>query len=218
VPFGDVNAIRGAITPSTCAVLVEPIQGEAGIRIPPEGRLRKLCALCDEHNILLILDEIQTGLGRTGEMFCFEHEGTRPDGLILGKALGGGIMPVSAFLADDEIMALFQPGSHGSTFGANPLAATVALEALRILEDDDLVGNSRLLGADMLDRLGKIRTPLITDTRGGGLFVGVEFDPELVSAREVCERLMTRGVLSKETHETVVRFAPPLVIEQREID
>jgi ornithine--oxo-acid transaminase len=218
VPFGDANAIRGAITPSTCAILVEPIQGEAGIRIPPKGWLREVRAICDEHNVLLILDEIQTGLGRTGKMFCFEHEDIRPDALILGKALGGGMMPVSAFLADDEIMAVFQPGSHGSTFGGNPLAATVALEALQILEDDDLIENSRRLGAYMLDRLSEIRTPLITDIRGRGLFIGVEFDPNLVSAREVCERLMIRGVLSKETHETVVRFAPPLVIEQNEID
>ncbi len=218
VPFGDANAVHGAITPSTCAIMVEPIQGEAGIRIPPEGWLRDLRAICDEHNVLLILDEIQTGLGRTGEMFCFQHEDIRPDGLILGKALGGGMMPVSAFLADDEIMNLLQPGSHGSTFGGNPLAATVALEALQILEDENLVENSRRLGAYMLDRLGKIRTPLITDIRGRGLFIGVEFAPVLVSAREVCERLMTRGVLSKETHETVVRFAPPLVIEREEID
>lgn len=218
VPFGDANAIRGAITPSTCAILIEPIQGEAGIRIPPKGWLREVRAICDEYNVLLILDEIQTGLGRTGKMFCFEHEGIRPDGLILGKALGGGMMPVSVFLANDEIMSLFQPGSHGSTFGGNPLAATVALEALQILEDDDLVENSRRLGAYMLDRLGEIRTPLITDIRGRGLFIGVEFDPDLASAREVCERLMSRGVLSKETHETVVRFAPPLVIERDEID
>jgi ornithine--oxo-acid transaminase len=218
VPFGDATAMRGAITPSTCAILVEPIQGEAGIRMPPEGWLRALRAICDEHHVLLILDEIQTGLGRTGDMFCFQHDDIRPDGLILGKALGGGMMPVSAFLADDEVMDLFQPGSHGSTFGGNPLATHVALEALAILEDDNLVGNSRRLGAYLLDRLGKFRTPLITDTRGRGLFVGVEFDPDLVSAREVCERLMTRGVLSKETHETVVRFAPPLVIEQDQID
>ncbi len=218
VPFGDANAFRGAITPSTCAILVEPIQGESGIRIPPEGWLREVRAICDENNVLLILDEIQTGLGRTGEMFCFEHEGIRPDGLILGKALGGGMMPVSAFLADDEIMELFQPGSHGSTFGGNPLAAAVALEALQILLDDDLVANSHRLGAYMLSRLQKFRTPLITDLRGRGLFIGIEFDPEMVSAREVCERLMTRGVLSKETHKTVVRFAPPLVIEQDQID
>ncbi len=218
VAYGDIDAIRAAITPSTCAVMVEPIQGEAGIRVPPVEWLPELRRICDENRVLLILDEIQTGLGRTGAMFCFEHEGVRPDGLILGKALGGGLLPVSAFLADHEIMDLFDPGSHGSTFGGNPLAAAVALEALDILVEDGLPGRSAMLGGYMLERLNEMRGPMITDIRGRGLFIGVEFDPDVVSAREICERLMPRGVLSKETHETVVRFAPPLVIEQDEID
>ncbi len=212
------NAIRAAITPDTCAVMIEPIQGEAGIRVPPEGWLREVRELCDQNNVLLVLDEVQTGLGRTGRTFCFEHDGIRPDALVLGKALGGGMMPVSAFLADHEVMDLFTPGSHGSTFGGNPLAAAVALEALEILEDEDLVRRSAWLGDFLLNELRDMESPLITDVRGRGLLIGVEFDPDLVSAREICERLMEQGVLSKETHETVVRFAPPLIIERDEIE
>ena len=218
VPFGDAAALEAAITPETCAVLVEPIQGEAGIRVPPEGWLRDLRRICDRHDVLLILDEIQSGLGRTGKMFCFEHDGIRPDGLILGKALGGGMMPVSAFLADREVMELFEPGSHGSTFGGNPLAAAVALEALRIIEDEDLVTRSAVLGEYMADRLRGLQSPLIADVRGRGLWIGVEFDPRCISARAICERLMARGILTKETHHTVVRFAPPLVVELDQID
>ncbi len=218
VKFGDAEAVEAAITPDTCAVLVEPIQGEAGIRVPPDGWLRDLRRICDRHRVLLILDEIQSGLGRTGKMFCFEHDGIRPDGLILGKALGGGMMPVSAFLADREVMELFDPGSHGSTFGGNPLAAAVALEALRILEDEELVARSAALGDYMADRLRGLRSPLITDVRGRGLWIGVELDPRRVAARTVCERLMERGILTKETHQTVVRFAPPLVVERDQID
>ncbi len=218
VPFGDADALEAAITPETCAVLVEPIQGEAGIRVPPEGWLRDLRRICDRHDVLLILDEIQSGLGRTGKMFCFEHDGIRPDGLILGKALGGGMMPVSAFLADREVMELFEPGSHGSTFGGNPLAAAVALEALRIIEDEDLVTRSAVLGEYMADRLRGLQSPLIADVRGRGLWIGVEFDPRCISARAICERLMERGILTKETHHTVVRFAPPLVVELDQID
>jgi ornithine--oxo-acid transaminase len=218
VPFGDAAALEAAITPETCAVLVEPIQGEAGIRVPPEGWLKELRRICDRHDVLLILDEIQSGLGRTGKMFCFEHDGIRPDGLILGKALGGGMMPVSAFLADREVMELFEPGSHGSTFGGNPLAAAVALEALRIIEDEDLVTRSAVLGEYMADRLRGLQSPLIADVRGRGLWIGVEFDPRCISARAICERLMARGILTKETHHTVVRFAPPLVVELDQID
>ncbi len=218
VPFGDAAAIEAAITPNTCAVLVEPIQGEAGIRVPPDGWLRDVRRICDHHDVLLILDEIQSGLGRTGKMFCFEHDGIRPDGLILGKALGGGMMPVSAFLADREVMELFEPGSHGSTFGGNPLAAAVALEALRIIEDEDLVTRSAALGEYMADRLRGLQSPLIADVRGRGLWIGVEFDPRCISARAICERLMARGILTKETHHTVVRFAPPLVVELDQID
>ena len=218
VPFGDAAAVAAAITPSTCAVMVEPIQGEAGIRVPPDGWLRELRRICDANDVLLVLDEIQSGLGRTGRTFCFEHEGIRPDGLILGKALGGGMMPVSAFLAQRAVMGLFTPGSHGSTFGGNPLAAAVGLEALNVLRDEDLAARSADLGAYMLDRLHAFVSPLITDIRGRGLWVGVDFDPRLVTAREICERLQVRGVLSKETHDTVVRLAPPLVIERDEID
>ncbi len=218
VPFGDAAAVEAAITPDTCAVLVEPIQGEAGIRVPPAGWLKDLRRICDRHDVLLILDEIQSGLGRTGKMFCFEHEGIRPDGLVLGKALGGGMMPVSAFLADREVMGLFDPGSHGSTFGGNPLAAAVALEALNVIEDEGLVARSAELGAYMADRLRGLRSPMITEVRGRGLWIGVEFDPRCVPARAICERLMERGILTKETHRTVVRFAPPLVIESGHVD
>tara|TARA_R110002124_G_scaffold19608_3_gene78320 strand:+ start:278 stop:1492 length:1215 start_codon:yes stop_codon:yes gene_type:complete len=218
VDYGDVDAMRAAITENTCAILIEPIQGEAGIRIPPAGYLKALRKLCDENNVLLILDEIQSGLGRTGKNFCFEHEGILPDGLTLGKALGGGMMPVSCFLAKREVMELFRPGSHGSTFGGNPLAAAVATEALTVLEEDKLVENSQKLGAYMLHEIAQISTHLIREARGLGLWIGVDFDPERVSAREVCERLMERGILSKETHETVVRFAPPLIITREEVD
>ena len=218
VDYGDIAAMRAAITENTCAILIEPIQGEAGIRMPPKGYLKDLRKLCDENNVLLILDEIQSGLGRTGKNFCFEHEGIRPDGLTLGKALGGGMMPVSCFLAKREVMELFRPGSHGSTFGGNPLAAAVAAEALTVLEEDKLVENSAKLGTYMLQEIAKIPSNLIREARGLGLWIGVDFDPARVSAREVCERLMERGILSKETHETVVRFAPPLIITRAEID
>ncbi len=218
VKFGDAAAIEAAITPNTCAVLVEPIQGEAGIRVPPDGWLGDVRRICDHHDVLLILDEIQSGLGRTGKMFCFEHDNIRPDALILGKALGGGLMPVSAFLADREVMELFEPGSHGSTFGGNPLAAAVALEALKVLEDEELVAKSATLGAYMMERLRELASPLITEVRGRGLWIGVEFDPRCVPARTICERMMARGVLTKETHQTVVRFAPPLVVQPEQID
>ena len=218
VPFGDAAAIADAISERTCAVLIEPIQGEAGIRVPPAGYLRRVREICRDANVLLILDEIQSGLGRTGKMFCFEHDGIRPDGLILGKALGGGLMPVSAFLADRCVMDVFDPGSHGSTFGGNPLAAVVGLAALEVIETERLVERSAELGRYMMDRLCRLRSPLITDIRGRGLWIGIEFDPEAVSARTVCEMLKDRSVLSKETHETVVRFAPPLVITRVEID
>ena len=218
VPFGDAAAIADAISERTCAVLIEPIQGEAGIRVPPAGYLRRVREICRDANVLLILDEIQSGLGRTGKMFCFEHHGIRPDGLILGKALGGGLMPVSAFLADRCVMDVFDPGSHGSTFGGNPLAAVVGLAALEVIETERLVERSAELGRYMMDRLCRLRSPLITDIRGRGLWIGIEFDPEAVSARTVCEMLKDRSVLSKETHETVVRFAPPLVITRVEID
>jgi ornithine--oxo-acid transaminase len=218
LPFGDLTAIERAITPDTVAVLMEPIQGEAGIIVPPAGFLAGLRRLCDAHNMLLILDEVQSGLGRTGAWFAFEHENARPDGLILGKALGGGMLPVSAFVATHEIMDVFTPGSHGSTFGGNPLAAAVGLEALHLLREERLVERSRDLGAHMIDRLRAVTSPVLKEVRGCGLWAGVEIDPRFATAREICERLLTKGVLSKETHSTVVRFAPPLVISRQDLD
>ncbi|MEO0996158.1 MAG: ornithine--oxo-acid transaminase, partial [Pseudomonadota bacterium] len=218
VEFGDPAALEAAITPNTAAFLVEPIQGEGGIVIPPDGYLSDCQAICRRHNVLLIADEIQTGLGRTGHFLASAHDGVRPDGLILGKALGGGLLPVSLFLARSDLMDVFRPGDHGSTFGGNPLAARVALEALEVIVDERLAERSAELGRRLLQGLRRIDSPLIRDIRGRGLFVGVEIDPALASAREVCERLLQRGLLSKETHETVVRLAPPLVIDASEID
>lgn len=213
--FGDIDSFRAAIGPNTCAVLIEPIQGEAGIRVPPQGFLRQLRELCDATNTLLILDEIQSGLGRTGKTFAFEHEGIRPDGLIVGKALGGGILPVSAFIADHALMDLFDAGSHGSTFGGNPLAAAVGMEALRVLQDEQLAQNSAELGAYLQQRLREMAVPFVRDIRGRGLWVGIELDRP---ARPYCEALMALGVLAKETHETVLRIAPPLCISRDELD
>jgi ornithine--oxo-acid transaminase len=218
IPFGDADALAAAITPDTAAFLVEPIQGEAGIVLPPEGYLARCAQICARRNVLLICDEVQTGLGRTGRLFASQHDNVQPDGIILGKALGGGLLPVSAFLARRDVMETFTPGSHGSTFGGNPLAARVALEALDILLQDRLAEHSAWLGAHLLARLKGFKSPLIRAVRGRGLFVGVEFDPTRVSARSVCERLLAHGVLSKETHETVVRFAPPLTITRDELD
>ena len=218
VPFGDLAAVERAITPDTVAVLVEPIQGEAGIIVPPAGFLIGLRRICDAHNVLLILDEVQSGLGRTGAWFAFQHERIRPDGLILGKALGGGVLPVSAFVACRELMDVFTPGSHGSTFGGNPLAAAVGLEALHVIRDEGLVEKSRVLGARMLERLRAIKSPALKDVRGRGLWVGAEIEPAVASARTACERLLDKGVLSKETHRTVVRLAPPLVIARDDLD
>jgi ornithine--oxo-acid transaminase len=218
IPFGSSSALEKAITPNTCAFLVEPIQGEAGIVIPPAAWLSEVAEICKKHNVLLILDEVQSGLGRTGKMFAFQHAGIRPDGLILGKALGGGLLPVSAFLSRNDVMQLFTPGSHGSTFGGNPLAAAVAIEALEVLQDEKLVEHSAELGKYMLDKLKALHSPLISEVRGKGLWIGVVIDPAKASARAVCEHLMKKGILAKETHETVVRFAPPLVITREEID
>ena len=218
VPFGDLAAVERAIGPYTAAVLMEPIQGEAGIIVPPHGFLAGLRRICDAHGVLLILDEVQSGLGRTGAWFAYEHEGFRPDGVILGKALGGGVLPVSAFVARREVMDVFTPGSHGSTFGGNPLAAAVGLEALRVIRDEGLVDRSAALGAHMLARLRALDHPALNEVRGRGLWVGAEIDPAVASAREVCERLLVKGVLSKETHRTVVRLAPPLVIARRDLD
>lgn len=218
VEYGDIAALEAAINENTAAFLVEPIQGEGGIIIPPEGYLKAAERLCRKHNVLLLADEIQTGLGRTGKMLACEHEDVKPDGLMLGKALGGGILPVSMFLARREIMQVFSPGDHGSTFGGNPLAAAVGLEALNILVEERLAERSAEMGEYLLAELATIKSPLIKDLRGRGLFVGIEIDPGLAPARKVCEALMQRGVLSKETHSTVVRLAPPLIISKAEIE
>ena len=218
VPFGDASAVEAAITGNSCAVLIEPIQGEAGIVVPPEGYLRDLRALCDRHNVLLILDEVQSGLGRTGRWFAHQHEEIKPDGLILGKALGGGVYPVSAFVATRELMSVFNPGSHGSTFGGNALAARIGLEALAVIEEEHLVERSAEMGRYLLDRLRAMRSNIVKEVRGRGLWVGVEVDANVVSARAVCDALLENGVLSKDTHGTVLRFAPPLTISRDEID
>jgi ornithine--oxo-acid transaminase len=218
VPFADAGAVEQAITGNTCAVLIEPIQGEAGIVVPPEGYLRDLRAICDRHNVLLILDEVQSGLGRTGRWFAHQHEGIKPDGLILGKALGGGVYPVSAFVGTREVMSVFNPGSHGSTFGGNALAARIGLEALAVIEEEHLVERSAEMGIYLQDRLRAMRSNIVKDVRGRGLWVGVEVNANVVSARAVCDALLENGILSKDTHGTVLRFAPPLTITRDEID
>ena len=218
VPFGDAAALEAAITPDTCAFLVEPIQGEAGIVVPPAGYLRAVREICTRHNVLMICDEIQTGLGRTGKLLACDHEGVRPDGLTLGKALGGGLLPVSAFLAREDVMAVFKPGDHGSTFGGNPLAAAVGDAALQVLVDERLAERAASRGELLMERLHALAHPAIVAIRGKGLLVGVEIDPAFATARRVCEGLMREGVLTKDTHGTVVRLAPPLVIGAREID
>jgi ornithine--oxo-acid transaminase len=218
VPFGDAAALEAAITPHTAAFVVEPIQGEGGIIVPPDGYLAACRAICSRHNVLLICDEVQTGLGRTGRLLACDHEGVKPDGLILGKALGGGLLPVSAFLASAQVMDVFTPGDHGSTFGGNPLAAAVGIAALTLLRDEDLARRAQQLGAQLSDGLRAIRHPAIREVRGKGLLIGLELDPSIIAARIFCEKLQHQGILSKETHETVVRFAPPLIITTEEID
>ncbi|MBL9077858.1 MAG: ornithine--oxo-acid transaminase [Planctomycetes bacterium] len=218
VPYGDAGAVAAAITERTCAVLVEPIQGEAGIVVPPAGFLRELRALCDRERVLLMADEIQSGLGRTGRMFCCEHDGVRPDVLILGKALSGGFYPVSAMLADDAVMDVFRPGDHGSTYGGNPLGAAVAVAALEALVDERMVENAATLGARAFARLAGLRAPVVKDVRGKGLWIGIELHASAGGARRFCERLLQRGVLCKETHDHVIRLAPPLVITAAQLD
>ena len=218
VPFGNADALEGVITPNTAAFLVEPMQGEGGIRIPPAGYLARCAEICRAHRVLFIADEVQTGLGRTGRMLACDHENVHPDGLVLGKALGGGLMPVSLFLARREVMNVFTPGDHGSTFGGNPLASAVGLRALELLEEENLIERSRELGAYLLQGLQRIRSSLINEVRGKGLWCGVEFNPSRVSARAVAERLLAAGILTKDTHDTVIRFAPPLVIEKVQLD
>ncbi len=218
IPYGDAQALAAAITPATAAFLVEPIQGEGGIIVPPAGYLAECARLCAQHNVLLICDEIQTGLGRTGKLLAAEHDGVKPDAVLLGKALGGGLLPVSMFLARREVMKVFTPGDHGSTFGGNALAAAVGLEALNVLVDENLVERAATLGDYLLEKLRALTNPLIRDVRGRGLLVGIELDTSRVNARMVCEALMHAGLLSKETHHTVIRIAPPLVITERQID
>jgi ornithine--oxo-acid transaminase len=215
VPYGDPAALEAAITPNTVGFMLEPIQGEGGVVLPPDGYLYEAANICAHHNILLIADEIQTGLGRTGKLFASEHEGVRPDVMIIGKALSGGFYPVSAVLTDKEVLGLFKPGDHGSTFGGNPLGSAIARAALQVIVEESLVERSRELGAYFKGRLERIESDVIKEVRGKGLFIGVELN---VPARSYCEALRDRGILCKETHKTVIRFAPPLVITKEEID
>jgi ornithine--oxo-acid transaminase len=218
VPYGDAAALRSAITARTCAVLVEPVQGEGGVIIPPKGYLRALRQICDENRVLLVLDEIQSGLGRTGRLFAFEHEGIRPDGVTIGKALSGGFYPVSAFLAREEVMNVFTPGIHGSTYGGNPLACAVAIAALDVLLEEKLVQRAATLGEHLDRRLKALRSPLVRETRCLGLWAGVELVPEAGGARKYCYALKDRGLLCKDTHVHTIRLAPPLVITKDELD
>lgn len=215
IPFGHAQALREAITANTCAFLCEPIQGEAGIVIPPDGFLREAREICREKNVLLMLDEIQSGLGRTGKMFAYQQEEVRPDVLIVGKAMAGGFYPVSGVLASKEILGVFQPGDHGSTFGGNPLACAVARVALRVLVDEELVERSAEMGEYFLEKLRTIKSPVIREVRGRGLWIGIELNTD---ARKYCEALKEEGVLCKETHGKIIRIAPPLVILREEID
>ena len=218
IPFGDSRALEAAITPNTAAFLVEPIQGEGGINIPPAGYLAECARICRERRVLLICDEIQTGMGRTGKFLASDHDNVKPDGVILGKSLGGGLLPVSAFVATDELMQVFKPGDHGSTFGGNPLAAAVGVEAINVLFDEGLIERARDLGDHLLAQLKTVKSPLIREVRGRGLFIGLEVDARKTDARNVVQRLLKRGIISKDTHGTVVRFAPPLVITREDID
>lgn len=215
VPYGDIEALKGAITENTAGFLVEPIQGEAGIVVPPEGYLKEAAQLCKDNNILFIADEIQAGLGRSGKMFACEWDELTPDLLILGKALGGGVFPISCIVANRDVLGVFTPGSHGSTFGGNPLACAVSLAALEVIEEEKLAERSLELGEYMMEELKKINNPVIKEVRGKGLFIGVELSE---AARPYCEQLKEKGLLCKETHENVIRFAPPLTIEKDDLD
>ncbi len=218
LPYGDLAAIERAMNPNVAAVLVEPIQGESGIHVPPAGYLRGIEALCKKHNVLFVCDEIQAGLGRTGKFFCFQHEGVRPDVVIVGKALSGGFYPVSAILADDPIMLVLKPGDHGSTFGGNPLAAAIAREALKVLVDEKLVENSAAMGDYFIGKLRSLKSRWIKEVRGKGLWIGVELVPEAGGARKFCEALRDKQLLCKETHVHTIRFAPPLGITKDDLD
>ncbi len=218
VDFGDMAGLEAAVTENTVAILMEPIQGEGGILIPPEGYLKKTRELCDRNRILLVMDEIQTGLGRTGKMFACQHEGVQPDMYVLGKALGGGVIPVSMAVASKEVLGVFEPGDHGSTFGGFPLACAVGIAALDVLVDENLVERSHEMGEYFMDCLRAMNSPHVDEVRGRGLLIGVEIKKNSGKARPFCEGLMQEGLLCKETHESVVRFAPPLIIEKDEID
>jgi len=217
-PFGDASAINKAITPNTAAVLVEPIQGEGGVIVPPSGYLKELSEICKRKQVLLIADEIQTGLGRTGKLFAAQHEYVRPDITIIGKALSGGFYPVSAVLADRSLLGLFQPGEHGSTFGGNPLAAAVARAALRVINEENLCSRAAEMGQYFMEQLAEIPSPYVKEVRGKGLLIGVELKQNAGGARRFCETLGANGILVKETHVNTIRFAPPLVIDRTEID
>lgn len=218
ISYGDADALKHAFTRNTVAFMVEPVQGEAGVKIPPDGYLRRTYEMCKENDVLFIADEIQSGLGRVGKMFACEYEGVRPDAMIIGKALSGGFMPVSAVLSTPEVLGVFNPGEHGSTFGGNPLACAIAREALSVIVDEGLVENSARLGAYMLGAIRRIESEHVKEVRGRGLFIGVELYPEAGGARRFAEALKERGILCKETHEHVLRFAPPLVITKEDID
>ena len=218
VPYGDIEAVKKAINPNTAAIMVEPIQGEAGVIVPPQGFMRQLRQIADQNRVLLVADEIQTGLGRTGKLFACDHDGVRPDVMVIGKALAGGFYPVSAVLADKAIMGLFTPGEHGSTFGGNPLGAAVARTALQVIRDEKLIENSAQMGEYLIEQLCEIPSPHVKEVRGKGLLVGVELKPEAGGARRFCEALKQRGILAKETHQNVIRLAPPLIIDRQTID
>ena len=218
VPYGDAEAIEASITPNTAAVLIEPIQGEGGVLVPPQGYLKRIREMTQKNNVLMIADEIQTGLGRTGKLFACQWEDVRPDITIIGKALGGGFYPISATLGDPEVLDLFEAGEHGSTFGGNPLAAAVGREALRVLIDEHMIENALQLGEYFMDQLAEIPSRHVKEVRGKGLLIGVELKPEARGARRFCEALQSQGILAKETHENVIRFAPPLIIDKETID
>ena len=218
IKYNDLDSLKNAITKNTAALLVEPIQGEAGIIIPDKEWLPEVRKICTANKMLLILDEIQSGLGRTGEMFAFEHSSIRPDGLILGKALGGGLLPISCFISTSEVMQWFAPGSHGSTFGGYPLAAAIGRRSLELIEEEGLVENSNKQGTYFLEELKKIESPILKEIRGKGLWIGVEINTKIIDGRSICKLLLKKGILSKETHESTIRFAPPLIIEKKEID
>ena len=218
IPFGDLEALEKAVNPNTAAFLVEPIQAEAGIKIPPVGYLKGAREICERNNVLFIADEIQTGLGRTGKMFACEFDDVRPDMLVVGKSLGGGCYAVSAVLSDRKVLGLFKAGSHGSTFGANPLGCAVAREALQVIKDEKLVENAAGMGAYFINKLNAIKSRHIQEVRGRGLLIGIELKPEAGGARRFCEALEKKGILCKETHENVIRFAPPLIIKKKDLD